>query len=76
VPVFSTAFGSPIHSLFLFHSFLFTYRIPAHLDAMGVVHECYAEHSCTNGVTPEMWSCRRKRNSIEDLWQATPHLEG
>ena len=39
LPVFFTAFGPTIHSLFLFHSFLFTYRIPAHLDAMRVVHQ-------------------------------------
>jgi hypothetical protein len=36
-PVFSPAFGPPIHSLFLLHSFLFPYRILVHLDTMRVV---------------------------------------
>jgi len=32
------SFGPPILSLFLLLSFLFTHRVPAHLDAMRVVH--------------------------------------
>src|SRR3984893_9128307 len=51
VPVFSTAFGPPIRSLFLLLSFLFTHGVPAHLDAMRVVPQPVEDSVGQGGIS-------------------------
>ncbi len=51
MPVFSTAFSPPIHSLFLLLSFLFTHGLPAHLDAMCVVHQAVEDSIGQGGIS-------------------------
>ncbi len=66
MPVFSTAFGPPIHSLFLFYSFLFTYRIPAHLDAMGVVHQAVEDSVGQCGISDLFVPARHRQLRSQD----------